>query len=140
MANAHRKNVLVTSCLKTPVDPHTKAPLASYERERVLPCMVTGHVDNRDYEKEDCAGAGGPFMISNYRAAGDRLDLSQIFFSNEEYYSKLEELKKAHLHTMAELESMYQQKLQLKSMEPLDVTVMDGRQRWVDFLQYYVRN
>lgn len=79
-------------------------------------------------------------MINNYRAAGDRLDLSQIFFSNEEYYSKLEELKKAHLHTMAELESMYQQKLQLKSMEPLDMTVMDGRQRWVDFVQYYVRN
>ncbi|XP_035516001.1 protein FAM161A [Morone saxatilis] len=47
MANAHRTNVLVTSCLKTPVDPHTKAPLASYERERVLPYM-----DNRDYEKE----------------------------------------------------------------------------------------
>lgn len=93
-----------------------------------------------DYCDEDCAGAGGPFMINNYRAAGDRLDLSQIFFSNEEYYSKLEELKKAHLHTMAELESMYQQKLQLKSMEPLDMTVMDGRQRWVDFVQYYVRN
>uniref|UniRef100_A0A3B4XCU5 Uncharacterized protein n=1 Tax=Seriola lalandi dorsalis TaxID=1841481 RepID=A0A3B4XCU5_SERLL len=37
MANAHRTNVLVTSCLKTPVDPQTKAPLASYERERVLP-------------------------------------------------------------------------------------------------------
>lgn len=93
-----------------------------------------------DYCDEDYAGTGGPFMINNYRAAGDRLDLSQIFFSNEEYYSKLEELKKAHLHTMAELESMYRQKLQLKSMEPLDMTVMDGRQRWVDFVQYYVRN
>lgn len=52
MANAHRTNVLVTSCLKTPVDPHTKAPLASYERERVLPYTATGHMDNRDYEKE----------------------------------------------------------------------------------------
>ena len=51
MANAHRTNVLITSCLKTPVDPHTKAPLASYERGRVLP-YTTVHLDNRDYESE----------------------------------------------------------------------------------------
>ncbi|XP_076584809.1 protein FAM161A [Chaetodon auriga] len=134
MANAHRTNVLVTSCLKTPVDPHTKAPLASYERERVLPYTATGHMDNRDYEKEleyedsgsdfcdeECLGKGGPLMMTDYRAA----DLSEIFFSNEEYYSKLEELKKAHLRTMAELESMYRQKLQLKSMEPLDMAVLE---------------
>ncbi|XP_070684054.1 protein FAM161A [Pempheris klunzingeri] len=134
MANAHRTNVLVTSCLKTPVDPHTKAPLASYERERVLPYTATGHMDNRDYEKEleyedsgsdfcddDLLGNGGPLQMTDYRAAGDRLDLSEIFFSNEEYYSKLEELKRAHLRTMAELESMYRRKLQLKSMEPLDM-------------------
>ena len=47
MANAHRTNVLVTSCLKTPVDPHTKAPVALYERERAVPCgpcpVITGH-------------------------------------------------------------------------------------------------
>uniref|UniRef100_A0A8C6SL39 Uncharacterized protein n=1 Tax=Neogobius melanostomus TaxID=47308 RepID=A0A8C6SL39_9GOBI len=36
MANAHRANVLVTSCLKTPVDPHTKVPLASYERDPLI--------------------------------------------------------------------------------------------------------
>lgn len=52
MANDHRTNVLVTSCLKTPVDPHTKAPLASYERGRVLPYTAVAHWDNRDYEKE----------------------------------------------------------------------------------------
>ena len=52
MANSHRTNVMVTSCLKTPVDPHTKAPLASYERERVLPYTAAGQMDNRDYEKE----------------------------------------------------------------------------------------
>lgn len=53
MANAHRANVLVTSCLKTPVDPHTKAPLALYERQRALPCSsAAGHIDNREYEKE----------------------------------------------------------------------------------------
>uniref|UniRef100_A0A4W5MTD1 Uncharacterized protein n=1 Tax=Hucho hucho TaxID=62062 RepID=A0A4W5MTD1_9TELE len=53
MANAHRVNVLFASCLKTPVDPHTKAPLALYERQRVLPhSSAAGHIDNRDYEKE----------------------------------------------------------------------------------------
>lgn len=45
MAKSHRTNVLVTSCLKTPVDPHTKAPLASYERSGLLP------LDNRHYEE-----------------------------------------------------------------------------------------
>ncbi len=74
-------------------------------------------------------------MMTDYRASGDRLDLSEIFFSNEEYYSKLEELKKAHLRTMAELESMYQQKLQLKSMEPLDVATLKMGHRWAAFVQ-----
>ncbi|KAG8014526.1 hypothetical protein GBF38_003024, partial [Nibea albiflora] len=139
MANAHRTNVLVTSCLKTPVDPHTKAPLASYERERALPSAnITSHVDNRDYEKEDsgsdfcdedCLGKSAPLLLTDYRPAGDCLDLSEIFFSNEEYYMKLEELKKAHLRTMAELESMYRQKLQLKSMEPLDMATLETGHR-----------
>uniref|UniRef100_A0A8C5HJF3 Uncharacterized protein n=1 Tax=Gouania willdenowi TaxID=441366 RepID=A0A8C5HJF3_GOUWI len=133
MATAHRTNVLVTSCLKTPVDPNTKAPLASYERETLLP---SGCTDNRDYDKEvsqnsptlvpeDCLGNGDPHIMATYRATEDRFNLSEIFFSNEEYYSKLEELKKAHLRTMAELENMYQQKLQLRTMEPLDSNCFD---------------
>ncbi|XP_026700268.1 protein FAM161A [Athene cunicularia] len=40
--------------------------------------------------------------------------------SNQEYYLKLEELKNAHLETMAKLESMYQNKLYLKGVQPLD--------------------
>lgn len=52
MANPHRTNVLLTSCLKAPVDPHTKAPLASYERGAVLTHATAGQLDNRDYEKE----------------------------------------------------------------------------------------
>ncbi|KAM4585112.1 protein FAM161A [Odontesthes bonariensis] len=149
MANAHRTNVLITSCLKTPVDPHTKAPLASYERGRVLP-YTTAHLDNRDYESEleyedtgsdfwdgDCLEKGGPHIGSDYRLAGNRFDLREIFFSNKEYYSKLEELKKAHLRTMAELECMYKQKLQLKSSEPLDMTVLDVGDRllWTNISQ-----
>lgn len=48
MKKSHRTNVLVMSCLKTPVDPHTKVPLAQYERERALPALT----DNRRYETE----------------------------------------------------------------------------------------
>ncbi|KAM7009438.1 protein FAM161A isoform 1-T1 [Tautogolabrus adspersus] len=70
-------------------------------------------------------------MLTDFRAGGDRFDLSEIFFSNEEYYSKLEELKKAHLRTMAELESMYRRKLQLKSMEPLDMATLETGQRFL---------
>lgn len=51
MADVHRTNVLVTSCLKTPVDPRTKVPLASYERNQVPPHVAAGHVDSRDYEE-----------------------------------------------------------------------------------------
>uniref|UniRef100_A0A3B4Y312 Protein FAM161A n=1 Tax=Seriola lalandi dorsalis TaxID=1841481 RepID=A0A3B4Y312_SERLL len=118
MANAHRTNVLVTSCLKTPVDPQTKAPLASYERERVLPYTATPHMDNREYEKE----VNTITKITLFR-------INNIFFSNEEYYSKLEELKKAHLRTMAELESMYRRKLELKCMEPLDMATLETGHR-----------
>jgi len=78
-----------------------------------------------DFCDEDCLEKGGPHIGSSYRLAGDRFDLREIFFSNKEYYSKLEELKKAHLRTMAELECMYKQKLLLKSNEPIDMTVLD---------------
>ncbi|XP_010118770.1 PREDICTED: protein FAM161A [Chlamydotis macqueenii] len=43
-----------------------------------------------------------------------------MYDSNQEYYLKLEELKNAHMETMAKLESMYRNKLYLKGVEPLD--------------------
>ncbi|XP_078233790.1 protein FAM161A isoform X4 [Pogona vitticeps] len=42
-----------------------------------------------------------------------------MYLSNQEYYLKLEELKNAHMETMAKLESMYQTKLYLKGVQPL---------------------
>lgn len=93
-----------------------------------------------DFCDEDCLGKSAPLKIKDYGAAGDRLDLREIFFTNEEYYSKLEELKKAHLCTMAELDRMYRRKLQLKSLEPLDMTALDVGHRWVAFSQDNVRD
>lgn len=49
----------------------------------------------------------------------DWIDLSKMYLSNQEYYFKLEELKNAHLETMAKLESMYQNKLHLKDVQPI---------------------
>uniref|UniRef100_A0A3Q3J1Y4 Protein FAM161A n=1 Tax=Monopterus albus TaxID=43700 RepID=A0A3Q3J1Y4_MONAL len=139
MANGHRTNVMVSSCLKTPVDPRTKAPLASYERERALPHTAPSHMDNRDQEKEVKTlhnhSAGSPatfefkgFSLHQFISLQCHLDLTEIFLSNEEYYSKLEELKKAHLHTMAELENLYRQKLQLKALDQVSIFLF--RQPW----------
>ncbi|XP_068796427.1 protein FAM161A isoform X1 [Struthio camelus] len=48
------------------------------------------------------------------------MDFSKMCNSNQEYYLKLEELKNAHLETMAKLESMYRNKLHLKGAQSLD--------------------
>ncbi|KFM09690.1 Protein FAM161A, partial [Aptenodytes forsteri] len=48
------------------------------------------------------------------------IDFSKMHNSNQEYYLKLEELKNAHLETMAKLESMYRNKLYLKGVQPSD--------------------
>uniref|UniRef100_A0AAY4A9F7 Uncharacterized protein n=1 Tax=Denticeps clupeoides TaxID=299321 RepID=A0AAY4A9F7_9TELE len=127
MERKHRANVLVTSCLKTPVDPQTKAPLALYEREKALPYASGAHMDNRDQERQvgvscanDSPGNGSPILIKDYRVTEDHIDLREFYFSNEEYYRKLEQLKKAHLHTMAQLEQMYRKRLHLKGADGPD--------------------
>lgn len=53
MANGHRNNALVTSCLQRPVDPHTRAPLASYERDEGPLNSEPTHPDNRGGYRED---------------------------------------------------------------------------------------
>uniref|UniRef100_A0A8B9T3B8 Protein FAM161A n=1 Tax=Anas platyrhynchos TaxID=8839 RepID=A0A8B9T3B8_ANAPL len=47
------------------------------------------------------------------------IDFSKMCTSNQEYYLKLEELKNAHVETMAKLESMYRNKLYLKGVQPV---------------------
>uniref|UniRef100_A0A8C5YZ26 Protein FAM161A n=1 Tax=Marmota marmota marmota TaxID=9994 RepID=A0A8C5YZ26_MARMA len=48
----------------------------------------------------------------------DIVHFSDVYYSNEEYFRKLEELKAAHIETMAKLEKMYQDKLNLKEVQP----------------------
>lgn len=47
------------------------------------------------------------------------IDFSKMCTSNQEYYLKLEELKNAHVETMAKLESMCRNKLFLKGVQPV---------------------
>uniref|UniRef100_A0A671QGG4 Protein FAM161A n=1 Tax=Sinocyclocheilus anshuiensis TaxID=1608454 RepID=A0A671QGG4_9TELE len=61
-------------------------------------------------------------LIKDYPVTGDHIDLREFYFSNQEYYRKIEQLKKAHLQTMAELELMYRKKLDLKGVSAADNT------------------
>ncbi|XP_066518213.1 protein FAM161A [Hoplias malabaricus] len=139
MDGSHRVNMLVTSCLKTPVDPHTKAPLTLYERERAAQRLDNRHSEKEmEYDSSSELGAAdvqgkedsSPLLIKDYRVTGDHIDLREFYFSNEEYYRKLEQLKRAHLHTMAELELMYRKKLQLRGVEPPDSAEREPVLHW----------
>ncbi|CAK6435116.1 unnamed protein product [Pipistrellus nathusii] len=81
--------------------------------------------EEEEEEQEDANKAQTDFNIisgvnnltyMNYEAP---LDFSDIYHSNEEYFRKLEELKIAHMETMAKLEKMYQHKLNLKKVQPV---------------------
>ncbi|KGL76406.1 Protein FAM161A, partial [Tinamus guttatus] len=50
------------------------------------------------------------------------IDFSKMCSSNQEYYLKLEELKNAHMETMAKLESMCKSRLHLKGVQSLGKT------------------
>ncbi|KAG7260763.1 hypothetical protein CRUP_000202 [Coryphaenoides rupestris] len=122
MSDPHRSSALVAACLRTPVHPHTGSPLAEYER-RAVPPLPTEEMQYSDYEcaeedEDEEEREEGVRFGPRYRAPGEggHLHLKEIFFSNQEYYGKLEELKRAHLRTMAELENMYRRKLQLSGL------------------------
>ncbi|XP_039384216.1 protein FAM161A isoform X1 [Mauremys reevesii] len=115
MDAAHRAALLTASCLRTPVNPRTRAPLALYERERRPPAAAEQQDDfDLDYNTER---QQSPTLSGDCE---DWIDFPKMCHSNQEYYLKLEELKNAHLETMAKLENMYQNKLHLKGVQPLD--------------------
>ncbi|XP_034857356.1 protein FAM161A isoform X1 [Mirounga leonina] len=133
MAASHRAAKLEASSLQTPEDPSTGAQIAQYEREDPLEALAAGAVaaaleqEEEDEEKEKAvlrARADYNTNISEvdeqtHISNEDFVDFSDIYHSNEEYFRKLEELKTAHLDTMAKLEKMYQNKLNLKEVQPV---------------------
>ncbi|KAM9271704.1 protein FAM161A [Morus bassanus] len=112
MAAAHRAARLAASCLRTPLDPRTRAPAALYERGPPPAAPQDGFDLDSNTDRTQTLPLNGD--------SDKRIDFSKMWNSNQEYYLKLEELKNAHLETMAKLERMYQNKLYLKEVQPLD--------------------
>ncbi|KAM9382153.1 protein FAM161A [Phaethornis superciliosus] len=112
MEAAHRAARLAASCLRTPLDPRTRAPAALYERGPPPAAPQDGSDLDSNTDREQTFSLNGN--------SDKWMDLSKLCSSNQEYYLKLEELKNAHLETIAKLESMYQNKLYFKGVQHLD--------------------
>ncbi|XP_030345244.1 protein FAM161A isoform X2 [Strigops habroptila] len=111
MDAAHRAARLAAACLRTPLDPRTRAPAALYEREPPPAAAQDGFDLDSSTNREQPLALNGD--------CDKEIDFSKLHHSNQEYYLKLEELKNAHLETMAKLESLYRNKLYLKREQPL---------------------
>ncbi|XP_076990447.1 protein FAM161A isoform X2 [Tamandua tetradactyla] len=131
MDTSHRAAKLAASALQTRVDS------ALYENEDSLEALAAAaaaaeaaalkELEEEEEEKTVLpAPASADFNtnisgVDEHTSIGyeDFVNLSDIYLSNEEYFRKLEELKAAHLETMAKLEKMYQNKLNLKGIQPV---------------------
>ncbi|OXB80819.1 UNVERIFIED_CONTAM: hypothetical protein H355_003730 [Colinus virginianus] len=71
-------------------------------------------------------GAAREQPLTTSTDCSTQTDFSKLGTSNQEYYLKLEELKNAHLETMAKLESMYRNKLYLKGAQLLERNSADS--------------
>uniref|UniRef100_U6CS01 Protein FAM161A n=1 Tax=Neovison vison TaxID=452646 RepID=U6CS01_NEOVI len=133
MAALHRAAKLETPSLQTPENPSVGAQVAQNEREdpsEALETAAAAALEEEEGDEEEkavlpaLAGADFNTNISEvdeqtHISKEDFVDFSDIYLSNEEYFRKLEELKAAHLETMAKLEKMYQNKLNLKEVQPV---------------------
>ncbi|XP_013005515.1 protein FAM161A isoform X2 [Cavia porcellus] len=116
MAASHRQAKLAAASLHLPVNPKTGARVAQYEREDLLEALAAAASQEED---EDDSDTDSSLEISiNY---DDIMSFSDMCHSNKEYFKKLEELKAAHIKTMAKLEKMYWNKLNLKDVQPVTV-------------------
>ncbi|XP_055581599.1 protein FAM161A isoform X2 [Falco cherrug] len=112
MEAAHRAARLAASCVRPPLHPRRRTPAALYERGPPPRAAQGGFELNSNTDKEQTVSQNGD--------CDEWIDVSKMCHSNQEYYLKLEELKNAHLETMAKLESMYRNKPHLKGTQPLD--------------------
>ncbi|XP_043459407.1 protein FAM161A isoform X2 [Prionailurus bengalensis] len=130
MAASHPAAKLAASSLQTPVNPSTGAQVAQYEREEPLEALGAEAVEEEKDEEEEKAVRPARARTNintnisevdgqTHISGEDFVDFSDVYHSNEDYFRKLEELKAAHLETMAKLEKMYQNKLNLKEVQPV---------------------
>ncbi|KAM9054297.1 protein FAM161A isoform 3-T3 [Megaptera novaeangliae] len=142
MAASHRAAKVAASSLQTPVNPSTGARVTHYERKDPVESLSAAAAaaleeeeeekeekeEKEEEEEEEAEGSARAPADFNTNISGvneqkrisceDFVDFSDIYHSNEEYFRKLEELKAAHMETMAKLEKMYQNKLNLKEVQP----------------------
>ncbi|XP_046519284.1 protein FAM161A isoform X2 [Equus quagga] len=146
MAASHRAGKLLASSFQTPdrgVNRNTGARVAQYERQDPSEALAAaaaaleeeGEEEEEEEEEEAVQPARAPADFSTNVSGVDEqarvscedfVDFSDIFHSNEEYFRKLEELKAAHMETMAKLEKMYQNKLNLKEVQPMIIREEDS--------------
>ncbi|XP_026340860.2 protein FAM161A isoform X2 [Ursus arctos] len=133
MAASHRAAELEASSLEILKHPSTGAQVAQYKREDNLEALaVAAAVALEEEEEEDGEKAVLPALaradfntniseVDEQTRISDEdfVNFSDIYHSNEEYFRELEKLKAAHLETMAKLEKMYQNKLNLKEVQPV---------------------
>ncbi|XP_037019551.2 protein FAM161A isoform X2 [Artibeus jamaicensis] len=137
MDPSHQAAKLAVYSRQIPVNPNIGARVAQYEREDLLESLakVVAALEEEDEEEEEeeeeeqKALRRAPALTNFNTISGmneqpgisyeDPVDFSDIYHSNEEYFRKLEELKAAHMETMAKLEKMYQNKLKLKEVQPV---------------------
>ncbi|XP_036057565.1 protein FAM161A isoform X2 [Onychomys torridus] len=127
MASPHRAARQAAASLHLPVNPTTGARVAQYEHEDPLESLVAAALAAAVEEEQKgmrparaSAAGGNGFPRENEGVTlQDVMDFSDIYRSNEEYFRKLRELKAAHAETMAKLEKMYQDKLNIKDIRPV---------------------
>ncbi|KAM5142992.1 protein FAM161A isoform 1-T1 [Callospermophilus lateralis] len=123
---SHRDARVAASSFHMPVNPNTGARVAQYEREDPLEALAAAAAALEEDEEEKVLRATRASADFNTNFSGvdehmnyeDIVHFSDVYYSNEEYFRKLEELKAAHIETMAKLEKMYQDKLNLKEVQP----------------------
>ncbi|XP_004867288.1 protein FAM161A isoform X2 [Heterocephalus glaber] len=128
MAASHQEAKLAAASLHLPVNPYTGARVAQYEREDPLAALAaTVAASQEEDEKVSRPARASADSNTNFSVlersinCGDIVSFSDMCHSNEEYFKKLEELKAAHIETMAKLEKMYQNKLNLKEVQPVTI-------------------
>uniref|UniRef100_A0A8D2DUG9 Protein FAM161A n=1 Tax=Sciurus vulgaris TaxID=55149 RepID=A0A8D2DUG9_SCIVU len=126
-AASHRDARIAASSFHMPVNPNTGARVAHYEREDPLEALAAAAAALEEEEEEKVLRPTRASADFNTNFSGvdehvnyeDLVHFSDVYHSNEEYFRKLEELKAAHIETMAKLEKMYQDKLNLKEVQPM---------------------
>ncbi|XP_041065730.1 protein FAM161A isoform X1 [Carcharodon carcharias] len=117
MQNPHRSSVLITSCLKVPVDPKTRIPTTLYEREEAQPLRMSQKLPDAEENENDSDPDTSETKQIHYMDDRDSVIPNSLCgMSNEDYYEKIEELKNAHVNTMAILAKLYENKLCVRGM------------------------